>query len=199
MKKALRLFTVLLCAVIAVNLLHTEAMLEEVEHSVIRLHILANSDSTADQTQKLLVRDALVSRSGEWIPEGATWSEGCGALREKLPEIRQAAEETLRAAGCTDSVQVSFGEAAFPERQYADLTLPAGNYQALRVEIGTGQGQNWWCVMYPALCLPAAETDAVMAAHFDRGVLELVGQPEKYEIRLKCVELWRAVVKKLRF
>ncbi|MBQ8922606.1 MAG: stage II sporulation protein R [Oscillospiraceae bacterium] len=195
MKKALHLLAILFCAVFAANLMHTEAMLEQIEHSVIRLHILANSDSTADQTQKLLVRDALVQAASEWIPEGATWAEGCEALRARLPEIQQRAEETLRAAGCDAPVQVSFGEAAFPVRSYGDITLPAGNYQALRVEIGAGKGQNWWCVMYPALCLPAAEAEASLPEGEARRLTE---QPEKYEIRLKCVDALRAVFRRLR-
>jgi len=195
MKKAIRLFAILFCAVTAANLLHTEAMLEQVERSVIRLHILADSDSTADQTHKLLVRDALLQSAGDWIPDGATWAEGCAALREKLPEIQKKAEETLRAAGCDAPVQVSFGEAAFPDRSYGDFTLPAGNYQALRVEIGSGSGQNWWCVMYPALCLPAAGSRPVSLP--EDGAGELTAHPEKYEVRLKCVDVLRAVFRKL--
>ncbi len=195
MKKAIRLMAMLLCAVIAANLLHTEQMLEKVEQSVIRLHILANSDSTADQTAKLLVRDSLLSSASSWIPEGAAWDEGCDALREKLPEIRKTAEEALRAAGCSDPVEVSFGETAFPERNYGDFTLPAGNYQALRVEIGCGKGQNWWCIMYPALCLPAvSEPESPQ----NEEVCELTEHTEKYEIRLKCVDALRALFRRLR-
>ncbi|MBR3269358.1 MAG: stage II sporulation protein R [Oscillospiraceae bacterium] len=195
MKKAIRMLGLLLCAVITANLLQTEQMLEKVEHSVIRLHILANSDSTADQTCKLLVRDALVSRAAEWIPEHVTWKESCALLSEKLPEIQKAAEETLRSAGCTDSVRVSFGKTAFPARQYDGFTLPAGDYQALRVEIGSGRGQNWWCIMYPSLCLPAASEPELPP---DSDVRELTEHTEKYEVRLKCVDALRAVFRWLR-
>lgn len=196
MKYAIRLLAVLLCAVLAANLLQTEEMLEQVEHSVIRLHILADSDSTADQTQKLLVRDALLKQADTWIPAGADWSEGCAALQAHLPQIRETAEQALREAGCNDPVTVSFGEADFPARQYSRFTLPAGRYQALRVVIGSGAGQNWWCVMFPALCLPAACGEADAAEEPDMPAL--TAEPESYEIRLKCVDMLRSVFRLIR-
>ncbi|MBR6106892.1 MAG: stage II sporulation protein R [Oscillospiraceae bacterium] len=195
MKYAFRLLAILFCAVLAANLLQTEEMLEEVEHSVIRLHILADSDSTADQTHKLLVRDALLAHADTWIPAGADWEEGCEALRSHLPEIQQTAQDTLRDAGCGDSVTVSFGEADFPVREYSGFTLPAGRYQALRVVIGSGSGQNWWCVMYPALCLPAA-CDGADSTVSDMPAL--TKEPETYELRLKCVDMLRALLRRLR-
>lgn len=193
MKKAIQLFFILLLAFAAVNIGRTGSALQTLEHSVIRLHILANSDSTADQTQKLLVRDALLSQAAAWIPEGADFASGCEALRSHLPEIQQTAEQTLRAAGCGDAVTVSLEQTVFPTRTYGDVTLPEGDYQALRVEIGAAAGQNWWCVMYPAMCIPAAAVPA--EEMLDAEAYELAANPEKYEVRLKCVELYRAVSK----
>lgn len=194
MKKAIQMLMVLAAAVAAVNIQQTGSALSSLEHSVIRLHILANSDATADQTQKLLVRDALLAQSSAWIPADADFASGCEALRARLPEIQATAEQTLRQSGCGDAVTVSLEETAFPARQYGDVTLPEGQYQALRVEIGAAEGQNWWCVMYPALCIPAvSEVDA--ADVLDEKAYDLAAHPEEYEVRLKCVELYRAVTK----
>ncbi|MBQ6039604.1 MAG: stage II sporulation protein R [Oscillospiraceae bacterium] len=201
MKQAIRMLLLLLLAGAAASLSGTEHALEGLEHSVIRLHILADSDSTADQTQKLLVRDAVLQQSGRWIPEKADFTAGCEAIKAALPQIQKTAEETLLKAGCSDSVKVSFSAADFPARSYGDLTLPAGTYQALRVEIGSAAGQNWWCVMYPALCIPAAA--GAESCGFPDGVLppdsaELAAEPERYEVRLKCVDAVRAAVRRIR-
>lgn len=193
MKKAIQMLMILLLSAAAVNIGQTGSALSEIEHSVIRLHILANSNSTTDQTQKLLVRDALLTNASAWIPADADFTAGCEALRARLPEIQHTAEQTLRAAGCNDTVTVSFTETAFPARQYGDVTLPEGEYQALRVEIGKAEGQNWWCVMYPALCIPAASASAEDV--LDADAYDLATHPEDYEVQLKCVELCRAVTK----
>ncbi|MBR4200539.1 MAG: stage II sporulation protein R [Oscillospiraceae bacterium] len=193
MKKAIQLFFILLLAFAAVNIGKTGLALRSLEHSVIRLHILANSDATADQTRKLLVRDALLTQAASWIPENADFETGCAALQSHLPEIQQTAEQTLRAAGCGDAVQVSLEQTAFPARTYGDFTLPEGEYQALRVEIGAAAGQNWWCVMYPAMCIPAAAVPADDV--LGDAACDLAENPEEYEVRLKCVELYRAVSK----
>lgn len=197
MKYAFRFLSILLCAVIAGSLLRTEEMLEQIEHSVIRLHILADSDSTADQTVKLLVRDELLKQADTWIPAGSDWAEGCAAIQSHLPQIRKVAADTLKKAGCDAPVSVSFGESDFPARQYGEITLPAGTYQALRVEIGSGSGQNWWCVMYPALCLPASSAQSLTECSGE-GIPAIAEQPETYQIRLKCVDTIRSVIRWLR-
>lgn len=197
MKQAIKMLLLLLLAGAAASLSGTELALEGLEQSVIRLHILADSDSTADQMQKLLVRDAILQRADQWIPARADFSVGCKAVRAALPQIQKTAEETLRAAGCSDPVKVSFGAADFPSRSYGELTFPAGTYQALRVEIGAAAGQNWWCVMYPALCIPAASggcTDGILPPDS----AALAADPEKYEVRLKCVDAVRAAVRRIR-
>lgn len=201
MKQAMKMLLLLILAGAAASLSGTERALKGLEQSVIRLHILADSDSTADQTQKLLVRDAILQRSDKWIPEKADFSADCEAIRAVLPQIQKTAEEVLLAAGCSDPVKVSFGAADFPARSYGELTLPAGTYQALRVEIGSAAGQNWWCVMYPALCIPAAS--GTESCGLSDGVLPpesaaLAAEPEKYEVRLKCVDAVRAAVRRVR-
>lgn len=192
MKQAMRLLLILLLAAAAANIGHTAETLSQIEHSVIRLHILADSDETSAQIQKLLVRDALLQHADEWIPADADFTAGCEAIRQQLPEIRKTAIRALQDAGCQDPVSVRLEETAFPARKYGDLTLPAGTYQALRVEIGKAEGQNWWCVMYPAMCIPASAAQAQEGV-FDDSSYDMALHPEQYEVRLKFVETARAV------
>lgn len=197
MKQAMKMLVILLLAAAAANIGHTADTLSEIENSVIRLHILADSDETSAQTEKLLVRDALLKNADEWIPKDADFSAGCEAIRCRLADIHKTAVKALRDAGCQDAVSVCFEKTVFPSRKYGELTLPAGEYQALRVEIGKAEGQNWWCVMYPAMCIPASEPKSP-ADILNDSTYEMAMHPEKYEVRLKCVETARAFLHWLR-
>ncbi len=159
--------------------------LEQLRGSVLRLHILADSDSERDQQLKLKVRDALLT-SG--ILDGADDLEAAEELASaKLPDIERIAEETLRSNGCEAPVTAELADVDFDERTYGDITMPAGRYRALRVKIGSAQGHNWWCVMYPPLCIPAAceVTDDKEKEHelFSDDELDIMYNPEKYEVR----------------
>ncbi len=193
MKQIIKLLLILLLAAAAANIGQTAETLSQIEHSVIRLHILADSDETDAQTKKLLVRDEILKHAAEWIPDDADFDAGCDALRTHLSEIRQTAADTLRKIGSQDTVHVAFEKTVFPERTYGNVTLPAGEYQALRIEIGSGKGQNWWCVMYPAMCIPAA-SEAAAEDVLDDEAYDMALHPEQYEIRLKCVDTARAVL-----
>lgn len=123
---------------------------------MIRLHVIASSDSEEDQRIKLAVRDALLEEFGENL-QADTYAKAKSAVEKNLSGIQQKAEHTARALGEMGPVTVSFGPYNFPTRNYGDTIVPAGTYQALRVVIGSGVGGNWWCVMYPALCLTDAD------------------------------------------
>ena len=173
--------------------------LDRLRGSVLRLHILADSDSERDQTLKLRVRDALLE-SG--VLDGAdSLEEAEASAAEKLPEIERIAETVLRANGCGLPVEAELADTEFDVRTYGDITMPAGNYRALRVKIGSAQGHNWWCVMYPPLCLPAAcektdETEEVNSEaesvtddkaaeeeSFDEKELDILKKPKKYKLK----------------
>jgi len=153
-----------ICAVIIGLLIGPGA--GEVETAVwqgdmIRLHVIARSDSEADQRVKLAVRDGLLCAFGETLQAGG-YTEATTAIEENLVDIQQVAQSAARALGEMGDVRVDFGSHAFPARMYHDTLVPAGEYQALRVVIGEGEGRNWWCVVYPALCL--ADADSVTTA-----------------------------------
>ncbi|MDE5885929.1 MAG: stage II sporulation protein R [Oscillospiraceae bacterium] len=166
--------------------------LENLKHDVLRLHILANSDSDEDQALKLQVRDALLEQSEELFAGCETLEDMKQTVLTKQAEIQEIAEKTLRDAGCTDSVKVSLEKTRFDVREYENFTMPAGEYDALRILIGEAQGHNWWCVMYPPLCIPVAEPEQ----YFDDDTVELLEYPEKYEIKFKCVEIWEKLTQK---
>lgn len=159
--------------------------LDRLRGSVLRLHILAESDSERDQQLKLYVRDALLE-SG--ILDGAdSLAEAEAIAAEKLPEIERIADSVLRANGCCLTASAELTDTEFDERTYGDITMPAGTYRALRVKIGSAQGHNWWCVMYPSLCIPAAcevvDDKKEELKRFDDEELDIMYHPEKYEVR----------------
>lgn len=159
--------------------------LDRLRGKVLRLHILANSDSGYDQNLKLAVRDELL-RSG--ILDGAeNLSEAEKLAQERMPEITAVAEKTLRKKGCPYKVTAELADVDFGERVYGDITMPAGRYRALRIKIGKAQGHNWWCVMYPPLCLPAAcdveDNKEAEDEFFTEKECDIMYKPKKYEVR----------------
>lgn len=132
---------------------------QELSREVLRFHVLADSDSPEDQQRKLEVKEALLAYMEEAMPLDADLEETCSWVRENLDSLEQTAEERLREEGCSDPVRAELVRDYFPEKTYGDVTFPAGEYTALRILIGAGQGHNWWCCLYPSLCF----TDAVTA------------------------------------
>lgn len=169
----------------SVSFIRDGRRLEQLRKSVLRLHILANSDSEEDQRLKLCVRDALLEHSEELFGSSGNLEEAEAAALKAMPEIISIAEETLREQGCRSSVTAKLADIAFDERVYGNITMPAGEYRALRIEIGEAKGHNWWCVMYPPLCLPAAEDveSRDEKKYFDDDELDIVYHPKKYRVR----------------
>ena len=160
---------------------------EDLTEDAFRLHILANSDGETDQAVKLAVRDAILAESGDLFARADSSHDAAVAAQHRLSDIERIADETLRANGCGYTARAYVTEMPFETRYYDDFTLPAGTYTALRIELGKAEGHNWWCVLYPALCLPAAETQDELDAFTDeeRAVVE---GGDKYVLRFKFLE-----------
>lgn len=160
---------------------------------VVRLHVLANSDSEEDQALKLLVRDRVLARATELLTEAGSREEAESLLRAELPELEELAARELRANGCGYSVTAELTATEFPTREYDGFTLPAGEYLALRVVIGQGAGRNWWCVVFPPLCT-AASADvpaAALAAGLTEDQVGLITEEDRgYVLKFKAVEWW---------
>ena len=135
----------------------TVAAGNEIRSETLRLHIIANSDSEEDQQLKLKIRDAVLEATGELFAEVSGKTEAVAAAEYSSDDIKAIAKEIIASEGFDYEVQVEVTEMWFETRSYEGFTLPAGDYDAVRIIIGEGEGKNWWCVMYPALCIPGAE------------------------------------------
>jgi stage II sporulation protein R len=175
--------------------------LDNLQKSVLRLHILANSDSEEDQALKLKVRDVLLANAENLFAGCDTLEEMQKRAVEEKETIRLLAQSVLEENGSNASVSVQLVQMDFDEKQYEEITMPAGEYTALRILIGNAQGQNWWCVMYPPLCIPAATGDVIgntetATDYFDTETVDILEHPQQFEIKFKCVEWFREIRKK---
>ena len=160
---------------------------------VVRLHVLANSDSEEDQALKLLVRDAVLERATALLEQTESRAEAEALLRESLPELETIAEETVRANGYSYAVTAELEDTSFPTKEYDGFSLPAGEYLALRILIGEGAGQNWWCVVFPPLCTAASADvpETALAAGFTEDQVGLMTEEDSgYVLKFKAVEGW---------
>ena len=166
---------------------------QELADSVIRFHVIANSDSREDQTLKLAVRDRVLEQAQAVYPENATLPQARAALEGALDQLAQAGQAVVEEQGYDYQVTARMEQCWFPTKEYDGFALPAGEYTALRVVIGEGQGQNWWCVAFPPLCLGAAgETvdTAAQAGYFTPEQVSLVTEENTgYVLKFKGMEL----------
>lgn len=162
--------------------------------SVIRLHVLANSDSDEDQALKLTVRDAVLEKTEELLAGVETREEAEEILQKSLSEIEAAAARALTEHGCADGVSVTLSREKYPRRTYEGLAFPAGEYLSLQVKIGNAEGHNWWCVLFPPMCLSAAACDreaVCLSAGLTEEQYRLITESEsgKYKLRFKILEV----------
>lgn len=154
----------LLLPLAALALTDEEAQLQEAHRTgqIIRLHVVAHSDDPADQQLKLAVRDAVIARFGQMLSTigQQDFASANDLLRKNLMQIQQTAESCARQHGFAGDVRAEAGRMHLPEKRYGSVTLPEGEYHALRITIGEGKGQNWWCVLYPQLCLALGQDES---------------------------------------
>ena len=141
-----------LLAIHTITEMSRAALASRVADQVLRFHVIANSDSPEDQALKLQVRDALISYMAEHRTSFDSAEEAAAFASEHCSDLRQVAQSVIDQAGYPYEATAQVTTCPFPEKTYGDLIFPAGNYRALRVELGQAQGQNWWCVLYPLLC-----------------------------------------------
>ena len=156
MKKLLKFVCILLALYVVFWCGTLYADRKALNENLIRLHVVANSDEEEDQTLKLKVRDAVVDKLQETMQNLPNVEEAKAYLEAHLPELEEYVNQLIRALGFTDKAKITLAKEAFDTRDYDTFSLPAGQYEALRITIGEGKGKNWWCVVFPTLCLPAA-------------------------------------------
>lgn len=163
---------------------------EDITDTVFRLHILANSDSPEDQELKLKIRDAILNECS-YLFENCNNAEESAEIAEKnMKLIKETAERVVFENGKSYAIDCEIDEMFFDKRVYNSITMPAGEYTALRIKIGEAKGKNWWCVMFPPLCIPVAtgvieEYDDVFTAE----EIEMLNNPENYECKFYILEL----------
>ena len=164
---------------------------EELYGDILRIHILANSDSAADQSLKLAVRDRVLAECSQWYDDCDDKDEALTVTREHLSEIEEVAQREIRRRGFSYTVRAEVAPVDFDTRYYEHFTMPAGRYDALRLTIGDGAGKNWWCVMYPSLCVGSACRDE-LRDELDDGEYRVV-TADRFDCRFKLVEYYEAV------
>lgn len=169
-----------------------------IREEVLRLHVIANSDEPYDQELKLKVRDALL-QTGESIFTGnEDIISAESKITAKADVLRYTAEETINNLGFSYDVKIEVARSYFPTKTYGELTLPAGYYKALRVIIGEGKGKNWWCIMFPPLCLPAVtDREDIIDDFLTDKEMQVVTSDPRYEVRFWLVEKYYEVKEKL--
>ena len=162
------------------------------KHELIRFHVIANSDSEMDQTLKRKIRDRVVQQMTPEFAKADNLAEARVVAREHLTEIQAIASKEVKAWGKSYPVKVQLGRFDFPVKSYGELTLPAGDYEAVRVVIGEGQGANWWCVLFPPLCFVDVSRSFAPGETMTRPAEPAVNSQSKpvYQIRFKILELF---------
>ena len=176
----------------------SDASTLSVYNGTVRLRVIADSDDPSDQAVKYAVRDALIREAGSRFTRCRTVTEAVDEINASMPFLQMTAERTVRKMGADCGVKVRLLEEAFPVRTYGHFTFPAGTYLSLHVELGSASGRNWFCVMYPPLCLNAACDSAeegrrlfASCGFSQREIAALENGSEKREVKLAAVELMR--------
>ncbi len=203
-KKAFAVLLIMVSLTLVLGLLpiHGE---REIYDSVIRLHVLANSDSEEDQALKLLVRDRVLELTRVLTSDCATREDAIAVINESLELYEECARGVLLENGSNQSVKAVLGEEYYPTRQYQSAAFPGGEYLSLRIKIGEAEGKNWWCVLFPPICLSAAGEkkndleNAFIAAGLTSEQYRIITENEgqgsgKYKIRFKILEIFEEVL-----
>ena len=170
------------------------AYCNEIENGVLRLHILANSDSAKDQELKLAVRDSILENSENIFESASNKEDALKNAKENLPKIINTARKTIKENGYDYSVSGEVEKCYFNTRVYDNFTLPAGYYDAVRIKIGSAKGKNWWCVLFPEVCISAS---ANLKDTLSDGSVEKIENPQNYKVKFKVVEIITAAREKI--
>ncbi|WP_040195518.1 stage II sporulation protein R [Candidatus Soleaferrea massiliensis] len=165
----------------------------DIRANTVRLHILANSDSVSDQELKVKVRDRILADCDGLFENVDSKTDAKTAIGESEEQIKALAEDEIQKNGYDYAVEIEYVNMYFDTKQYTDYTLPAGKYDALRIKIGEAEGHNWWCVMFPPLCLPAAENVVKPGDVLSTGAMGVITSNPQVEYRFKIVEIFESI------
>ena len=183
----------LICA-IALSFARFEMRCDELRQGVLRLHIIANSDSDADQSLKLAVRDEILKNAVDIFKDCNNVDDAVLTATDSIDAINGIANSVIKQNGFDYEATVSVGDSYFDTRKYDDFTLPAGTYKSLIVNLGESSGKNWWCVVFPCVCVPSA-ADASLSDSVSDGAAKTAENAAKYQIKFKTVEIYEEIKK----
>lgn len=186
-----------LCAA-AVGMARFDAACDGLRANCLRMHILANSDSPADQQLKLKVRDAVLSQSRTLFENAGGQKEALAIARDNIDSITKTAQKVCDRANSGYKVTATVKKEYFETREYENFTLPAGEYEAVRILIGKAQGKNWWCVMYPAVCVGSSSAKKNIKAAAGKNAAKVASGKGQYKIKFKIVEMYEGVKNRMR-
>ena len=201
MKKSKKFFIIFLLLIIYIFFSvssYSQTISSDISNSFFRLHIIANSNSKQDQTLKIALRDKLLDYMSSICKEVSTKEEAIKIVNENLENFKKVAEEAIKENGFDYDVTLEVGNFEFPTKNYGDIYLPAGLYDALKVKIGNASGQNWWCVMFPSLCFTDI-SNGVVPEESKENIQDLLTKEEynlissvssQYKFKFKLVELF---------
>jgi len=198
MNKIVIICAILLIIFCASSLLGNSVLAEEREiyEKTLRLHIPACSDSAADQEVKLKVRDAVLELLREPLSKCQTKEESVQLVQDMREDIQTTANNILTVHGFDYVASVTLTEEYYPRKSYEDFTLPAGNYTSLKIELGQAEGKNWWCVLFPQVCLGTAKSDETLAeVGFTANQIRLLTEQEEseYVVKFKIIEILESI------
>lgn len=202
MKKILKIqlsiaLSLTICFIANINAFSNQC--DGIRDKMLRMHVIANSDSVEDQNLKLKVRDAVLSKGKEIFDGSVTADEAVERITPHIDLLEKTAKETILNEGFEYDVNVTVQKEYFKTRTYDNsVTLPAGYYTAVKVVIGEGNGQNWWCIMFPPMCLPAAEAECDINDLLNYNENDIVSNGKKYKFKFKIVEICEEIYKKIK-
>ena len=173
------------------------AACDDLRHNVLRLHIIANSDSETDQNLKLLIRDEILRQSDVLFKDADGFDDAVLSAENSCREIEDTANRVIAQNGFDYKAKVRVGDAYFETREYDSFTLPAGTYKSLIVDLGEAKGKNWWCVIFPQVCLPVAKDTSLNDSVKDSSA-KIAYKPERYVMRFKAVEIYEKIKNSLK-
>lgn len=197
-KKYFIIFILLFLYVMLYSFSYANNVVSDLSNSLFRLHVIANSNTKEDQNLKYLVRDELISYMNTLCSNVSSKEQAIAIANEHLDNFQKVANEVISKNGFNYSAKVQIGNFAFPTKTYGDISLPAGYYDALKVELGKAEGKNWWCVMFPSLCfvdinngiVPEESKEELQSSLLEEDYNLISSNNSEYKLKFKIVELF---------
>lgn len=193
MKKRVRISVLfgLVCAIL-LSMTHFGALCEDLRQNVLRLHIIANSDSAEDQQLKLKIRDEILKETGNTFLGAKDLATAEIMTQQNLDTFEKIANRVIKENGFNYKAQATLGDSFFETRHYDTFSLPAGTYRSLIINLGKGEGKNWWCVIFPSICMPSA-TESNLRDSVSDNSAQIAENSDRYIIKFKAVEIYEKI------